>query len=269
MQNIRIANVVMNCPFGQTENNLDKIQFFVSKAYEKQVDVICFPELSVTGYNNQDFVNRFAETIPGESTNFIVNLSKKFNICILAGLIEKNGTFPPYITHIVSYPSGNIHLYRKTHLGPPEKSFFSQGQDLSLFEYKGTRFGIQICYDSHFPEISTHMALSGADLIFFPHASPRGSSQKKFQNWSKHLIARAYDNSVFVAACNQTGSNGIKLNFPGLAIIIDPSGNVINHNIENIEQLIITDLYAESIENVRNNRMKYFLYSRRPELYCK
>ncbi len=67
--------------------------------------------------------------------------------------------------------------------------------------------GIQLCYDAHFPELSTRMAVNGADIIFMPHASPRGTPSQKLTSWLRHLTARAFDNGVFIVACNQNGDN--------------------------------------------------------------
>ena len=125
----------------------------------------------------------------------------------------------------------------------------------------------QLCYEAHFPEISTVMALKGAEIIFMPHASPRGTPSQKLDSWLRHLTARAFDNSVFVIACNQNGDNQRGLKFPGLALIIDPSGAVINKNISGEEGIAIADLKADTLEAVRGHRMRYFLPNRRPEMY--
>ena len=43
----------------------------------------------------------------------------------------------------------------------------------------------------------------------------------------RHLPARAFDNGVFIVACNQTGTNGGGLSFPGVAMVIGPNGRVL------------------------------------------
>ena len=83
----------------------------------------------------------------------------------------------------------------------------------------------------------------------------------------RHLAARAFDNGLFVVACNQIGENDKGLHFPGISMIIGPSGNVIEKNLSNTESLMITDLKSETLIRVREHRMRYFLPNRRPELY--
>ncbi len=113
------------------------------------------------------------------------------------------------------------------------------------------------------------MAVDGADIIFMPHASPRGSSEEKYNSWIRHLRARAFDNSVFIVACNQTGENNAGLSFPGLSIIIDPSGEIIGTYKDINEGVLVVELKNKILEDVRNHKMRYFLPNRRPELYKK
>ena len=59
-----------------------------------------------------------------------------------------------------------------------------------LFDVHGITLGIQLCYDAHFPELSTRMALDGADVIFMPHASPRGTPSKKLDSWTASSVGQ-------------------------------------------------------------------------------
>jgi len=68
-------------------------------------------------------------------------------------------------------------------------------------------------------------------------------------------------------ACNQTGKNNRGLEFPGIAVIIGPSGEVINKDLSGREGIIVANLKAKDLNRVRNHRMRYFLPNRRPELY--
>ncbi len=83
----------------------------------------------------------------------------------------------------------------------------------------------------------------------------------------RHLTARAYDNGVFIVACNQAGNNGRGLEFPGLAVVIGPSGKILKNKTSTREGLLVADLKAGDLTDVRDHRMRYFLPNRRPELY--
>jgi len=196
-----------------------------------------------------------------------VQLAQDHQISILAGLAESEESGNVFASHLVVAPDGTLGVYRKIHIAPPERDVFSPAGTVPLFEISGVKFGIQLCYDAHFPELSTYMAVEGADILFMPHASPRGTPQKKLESWMRHLSARAFDNGVFIVACNQVGKNQKGLDFPGLAVVVGPSGNILTDKTTDRDGMLIVDLMAGDLSEVRDHKMRYFLPNRRPELY--
>jgi N-carbamoylputrescine amidase len=267
MNDIRIATVIMNCPVGQVADNLDRMAAWVAAARKRSADLICFPEMNTTGYSTRDEIKASSETLPGAISQSVLAMAREFKMVILSGLAEADAKGRVFASHPVITPEGVAGTYRKIHIAPPESNVFSAGNTIPLFEIKGVKFGIQLCYDVHFPELSTHMASQGADVIFMPHASPRGTPTQKFNSWMRHLPARAFDNSLYVVACNQTGDNQAGLNFPGLTVILNPSGRIVKKNTGGKEHMIVADLKAEELEKVRGHHMRYFLPNRRPDLY--
>jgi predicted amidohydrolase len=267
MKNIRIAIVISNSPVGKIRQNLDALAMRVKEAKKIDAAIICFPEMNITGYSTRKKIVDSAQFISGSVTNELSELAEKENMIILAGLAEKDEKGRIFAGHLVVTPQGISGVYRKLHIAPPEQRIFSPGRKIPLFEAYGVKFGIQLCYDAHFPELSTRMASKGADIIFFPHASPRGTPEEKFSSWMRHLTARAYDNGLFVVACNQAGENKNGLNFPGIALVIDPSGNVIAKDVSGKENMIIADLKSDALAKVRNHKMRYFLPNRRSDLF--
>ncbi len=267
MKNIRIATVISHSIVGESKKNIASMEKWVLSAKKENADIICFPELNITGYSNREEILNSAEPIPGPSTKVLLKLANINNIVILAGLVEKNKKNRFFVSHIVVKPDGSVGVYRKLHISPPERQVFTPGNEVVLFKTDGLVFGIQLCYDAHFPELSTHMAVQGADLIFIPHASPRGTPEAKYESWMRHLCARAYDNGIFIVACNPTGSNENGLEFAGICVVIGPSGEIIDRDVSGKETMMVTELKARDLEYVRGHRMRYFLPNRRPELY--
>jgi len=267
MQDIRIAAMIFRSVAGDVCRNLEAMVNWIKISKNEGAHVVCFPELSITGYGNIEEIKNTAEPVPGPITRDLSKLAKSQKIVILAGIVEKDEKDHIFSSHLVIKPDGFVGVYRKLHIAPPEKGIFAPGNTIPLFDTKGVKFGIQLCYDAHFPELSTHMAIRGADLIFIPHASPRGTPEEKYRSWMRHLTARAFDNGLFVVACNQTGENEKGLYFPGIAVIIGPSGKVIKKNLSNRESLTVVNLKSKDLDRVREHRMRYFLPNRRPELY--
>lgn len=265
MRDVRVAAVCMASIPGDVEGNLRKTEQFVSEASARGAEIVCFPELSIHGYTLRDQADRFRDQ--EQIVRRIEGLARSERLLILAGLIGTGEYRKPCICQVAAGPEGLIGLYCKTHLSPPEKEVFQPGEELKTYAHKGIAFGIELCYESHFPEISTVLALLGAEILFLPHASPRGTPEEKLQSWLRHLPSRAFDNSVFVVACNQTGGASEGLSFPGVALILDPAGRLIASRAQKEEGMLIADLKADELAETRGHRMKYFLPSRRPELY--
>jgi N-carbamoylputrescine amidase len=267
MKDIRIAAVIFNSAVGQVKNNLDRMLPWIKKAKIQGAALICFPELNVSGYSTDPVIKDSAESIPGPISRQLERMARTEQMVILAGLAEKDESGRIFASHLVVTPSGISGIYRKLHIAPPERAVFSSGNRIPVFGLSGINLSIQLCYDAHFPELATRMAVDGADIIFMPHASPRGTPQKKMASWLRHLTARAFDNSVFIVACNQVGENQKGLDFPGLAVVVGPSGNVLQTEISGREGMLVTDLTAKALSVVRDHKMRYFLPNRRPELY--
>ena len=267
MNDIRIAAVIFNSAVNRTRDNLDRMASWIKLAKDQAAQLICFPELNVSGYSTKPEVKDCAESIPGPVSERLVQMAHENQIVVLAGMAEKDEKGRIFASHLVVTPKSISGTYRKIHIAPPERSIFSPGNSVPLFEVDGVKLGIQLCYDAHFPELSTRMAVNGADIIFMPHASPRGTPTEKLTSWLRHLTARAFDNSVFIVACNLVGENQNGLVFPGLAVVVGPSGKILGKDTTGCEGMLVADLKSDDLSAVRNHRMRYFLPNRRPELY--
>lgn len=266
MHSIRIAAVVFHSPRNQTAANLERMDGWVAAAAREGAGIVCFPEMNITGYGVEADLRAGAEPLSGEIGERLGDLAGRHRTVILAGLAEKGEQGRVYASHVVATPGGELGVYRKLHIAPPEKTVFTAGQDVPVFDAAGVRFGIQLCYDAHFPELATRMALDGAEVIFVPHASPRRTPEEKRASWLRHLPARAFDNGVFIVACNQTGANGAGLAFPGLAMVLGPDGRLIAETAAASEGLLLADLDAARLDDLRRHPMRYFLPQRRPHL---
>jgi N-carbamoylputrescine amidase len=268
MDDLRVAAVVMRSEFGDTRANLKKTENFARAAAEQGADVVCFPELNISGYALKEEVREIAEPLPGPSAREVQRIAGAYGIIILAGIAERLVDGGVAITQIVVSPEREPEVYRKLHLSVGEQAFFRAGNEAPVFRTEKAVFGVQLCYDAHFPELSTAMALRGAEVIFVPHASPPPeTADEKRARWLRYLSARAYDNSIFLVACNQTGEGVAGINFSGVALILDPRGEVIAESSDNEEQMLIAELKAGVLERTRSTRMGFFLTQRRPDMY--
>ncbi len=267
MKSIRVGLVIQKSVVGEFEENLSRSLDSIERAGAQQADFIVFPEMNLTGYMAGPRIQSIARPLDKSWIDSLSTASNRHNITILAGLTELGDNDCIYATQLVISPHAPLTYYRKIHLAPYEAPYFSPGSMVQVFTAQGIRFGIQLCYDAHFPELSTALALKRADVIFIPHASPRGSSTEKHRSWMRHLTARGFDNGVFVAAVNQTGDNRGGLEFPGLALVIGPDGHVISQCVEPKETIHWVDMDLSALSRVRDHKMRYFLPNRRADLF--
>lgn len=270
MKDTRIALVQMNSQFANIESNICKMERFIKEAANKKVEIICFPELCLQGYS-RDKSAYWAEPVPGPSCNRIMEMASRYGMIVVAGLAEKSEDNKPYITQFIAYPDRRYFIYRKTHLGNSEKPYFTPGSELPVLSSEKANLAVEICWDLHFPEVTAILSLKGAEIIFAPHASPSIVSDRR-GIWLKYMTARAYDNAVFIAACNLIGEDGTGHNFCGGALVIDPKGNIVAESFNNREDILIADLDSKVINTIRRResssmRHNFYLECRRPELY--
>jgi len=251
---MRVAASCMRSSPGAIKENLARMEALSCRAAAEGAEIVCFPEFSVTGYVLRNPQGVYAESSYESVLDRIISMAVKHGIVLLAGIIEPFVDGPPAIGQLVAGPEGIMGIHRKTHLSPPEKRSFRPGNRVSVFQ-------------SHFPEISTMMALKGADILFMPHASPRGTPEEKLESWLRHLTGRAFDNALFIAACNSVGESQGGFPFPGVILFLGPAGRVLNKHLGNDEHLLTTTLDFSLLEEIRGHRMKYFLPYRRPDIY--
>ena len=258
MKDTKIALVQMKSKLNDKKSNLEKIKIYIKEAWENHVDIICFPEACINGYGKK--TDPLVGSEIAELTGIFKDIAIDYQITILTGFIEEKFEDSPYITQMINTPDGKVGYYRKSHLGESEIGYFSRGNAIPIFETPTALIGVQICWETHFPELTSIMSLKGAEIIFTPFSSPLKNEKRK-DIWMKYLPARAYDNALFVAACNLDG-----------ALAIDPKGNLIKENFQGLESIIYIELDSNIIGNIKDTKnssmsSRHYMKHRRPELY--
>ena len=69
-----VALAQFPCKTGNKQYNINKMAKLAKQAGNKNVGIIIFPEMSLTGYTIRDLTYEFAEPIPGPSTEKIIKI---------------------------------------------------------------------------------------------------------------------------------------------------------------------------------------------------
>jgi N-carbamoylputrescine amidase len=113
MNDIRIAAVICNAPVNRVKRNLAHMAEWAAEAGRKGVDLLCFPELNVSGYSTRVDLSRSAEAIPGPITEAIAAMARDCGVTILAGLAERGTGRRVHASHVAVSPTGFLGTYRK------------------------------------------------------------------------------------------------------------------------------------------------------------
>src|SRR5690242_21269665 len=128
MKFTRIATTQVNIRHLATEDNLARHLDLIDEAKERDVSLIAFPELSVTGHNGSPDVVREAEAADGRIFQTIAKRAAERSIFVSYGFAELyRGTH--YNTQALVGPSGLIGLQRKVHASHDEFFLFRQAYD--------------------------------------------------------------------------------------------------------------------------------------------
>jgi predicted amidohydrolase len=208
--------------FNDDEGNLMASSEWIRRvATEQKVDLIVFPELCTTGYEcGVRFVD-FAQRIPGPSTNLIAQRASDFGVHGVWHRGEEKVESVLYNAAVLVGPDGDlVGDYRKVHLKGEERLAFRAGFKFPLIETDFGNVGLMLGWDVAFPEVARTYTLDGADLLI---ACANWESPTK--EWRTYLLARAYENTCFVAAANRIGTDAT-LSFCGQSMIVGPRGKV-------------------------------------------
>jgi predicted amidohydrolase len=265
MSRLRIA-MVNFCPvYGDVEANLGAVEQQVRAAAAQGAQLVCFPEMCLTGYASASTILDDTLCMEGGRMQRLGDLSLKTGVAFAVGMPEWEAeSQKAFITQVCCLPDGRMISYRKAHLSQREAKTFQAGDRMVLFDLQSFTFGMQICYDIHFPEYSLAQALAGAQVILVCSASPMGSAQELREGWTKFLPARAYDNGCYVLICNQHGAAPSGLSFSGLAMAFNPHGVLIGES-DRPDVPLLVDVESELV--VQSRQKRPFFQARRPQIY--
>jgi predicted amidohydrolase len=263
MREISVATVQMKPELGQMEDNLIKMSEFIANiASEQPVDLIVFPELITTGYEIGPRFPELAQRVPGPTVNLIAQRASEFGVHVAFGMASKEKVESIlYDTAILIGPDGDlIGQYHKIHLRGEERITFRPGYRLSNFETDFGTVGLMIGWDLAFPEVARSLALEGAELVVVC----ANWEQPHTDEWRTYLLARAYENAVFVAAANRVGEEP-SYTFFGQSSIIGPRGEVYASVDELSEGYAVARV---DLDEVRQHREEtQILQCRQPSAY--
>lgn len=271
---IKVAACIPNVSVADCNFNTERIIANMQAAAERGVEIIAFPELSITSYTCGDlFLQPTLLQQAEASLARIADESMKFPLVAIVGLPVMVGNAIYNCAAVVA--QGEIvglvpKCYTPNYSEFAEDRWFESGRTVEdtylegfaergaffgrnqLFELNGTRFGVEICEDVWTPSPpSTLQALSGAKIIFNLSASPEivGKHDTLRHIVSQHSM-RTHTGYVYVSS--GFGESSADVVFAGNSFIAENGSMLaIGKRFAIDERMIVADIDVEALQNGR------------------
>lgn len=237
---------------GDIDGNLRTLRQGVNAAAELGAQVVVTPELFATGYDP-----RAAWTHDGNAIRDEISVAARdAGVAVVASTVEERSDAAGQRRHIAASffdeAGDEIARIRKRHLFDIERNYFTPADGYSeVFEWRGMRFGMGICYDVEFPEFVRTLAVNGAQILLVPTAvpkSPDGGGALAFsasQSSTLLVPARALENGVAIAYANHCADA-----FTAHSCIVNANGRFVDL-IEDGAGIAVAEISATSIAEAR------------------
>ena len=185
-------------------------------------ELVVLPELCTCGYlfDSREELRVVCEPVPdGKTVRRLMEISRRHQVILIAGVPELEGD-SLYNTAVVLDCGRYVGKYRKQHLSELEKKLFQPGENDGIFQVRGLRLGVQICFDLWFPEVARTQFYQKADL-FCVLANFGGET-----SWQISRI-RAIENLTPLVLCNRVGTEqneSITAGFLGKSTVFGEDG---------------------------------------------
>jgi predicted amidohydrolase len=234
--------------------NIDRAVAWTRRAVaESAAQLVILPETCTTGFTpnvGPEALWDLVDVLPGGLSKAAQQVAAELGIYLVFPTYERGSERGVvYNTAALIGPDGSmLGVYRKTHLFPTERvanrGWSTAGDAPCVIHTPLASIGLTICYDGDFPELYRAEAILGAEIICRPSALLRS-----FEIWELTNRARAYDNHVYIVACNGVGPDAGDNYYFGHSMIVDP----ISHKLaqgRGTQEVVFAELDPDPIKRI-------------------
>lgn len=273
---IRVAAAVPTVKIADVDFNIKKIADLVESAASKGVEILAFPELSVTAYTCGDLFGMpmLAEAAERGVASLAVATSelgiafavgcpvvaegKRYNCAVMISRGRVLGIVPK--THIPNYGEFYERRWFESGARIADRTIRYAGCDVAfgtdlLFDINGVKTGIEICEDLWVPNPpSTALCLKGADVVLNLSASDELIGKHQYV---RTLVAQqsARCRCAYVYSSAGWGESTTDLVFAGNAMVaVDGALKDMDYRFPIRPEMTMADL---DVEKLRNDRLRF------------
>jgi len=253
---LKVAAAQLESHLGDLDANLEHHLEVIAEARRAGVEVLLFPEMSLTGHGAGGEVLRLSIERGDPRLQRLADASG--DMVTIVGIMEEGPAAQFYNTAIALADGRQVFLHRKINLATygrlEDGKHFAQGRYVDTWELGGPwRASVMICADLWNPGLVNLVALHGCTVLFTPISSAVEAVGEEFDNpagW--HLNVRFYGMTygMPLVMANRVGREG-DLRFWGGSCVVDPFGRMLACADGDEETLVIADLDYAAVRRAR------------------
>lgn len=221
---MKIALLQYPIAWADKETNLRLAEEHIA-ALAGKADVAVLPEMFATGFCTDH--PELAETMDGDIIRCLQAAADQSGVAVVGSFIcwsQEPGTRSQDNVRLVNRgfmikPNAPIEIQDKRHLYAHggEDLFFQPAEKRHIFEYKGVKILLLVCYDLRFPVWARNQSGNDYDIILVVANWP----DIRIQYWDALIAARATENQCYIAAVNCVGDDGMGMHYNGHSVAYD------------------------------------------------
>lgn len=238
---MKVTLIQPDLAWQQPEANRSRLARMMDGAGES--DLFVLPETFPSGFLGDQ--GSPSEGMDGPTVAWLREQAAERNAAVTgSAAIEDAGR--RYNRMLFATPRGELHQYDKRHLfgfGGEDRRY-TMGESRTVFEWRGWRINLQVCYDLRFPVWCRNR--DDYDLMLFVANWPA----PRVEAWRCLLRARAIENQAFVVGVNRRGGDGNDLQYLGASSVWDGMGACLVE-MDDKEGAATVELDLEALKELR------------------
>ncbi|MBO7457715.1 MAG: nitrilase family protein [Paludibacteraceae bacterium] len=187
------------------------------RAISGRADIAVVPEMFHTGFCT-DRPGLADEWLTGATSQALQQMADTYNLAIVGSMmVTDKGKL--YNRGFMFRPSDTPQYYDKHHLyaSGGEAEFFTPGNERKIFEFRGVKIRLAVCYDLRFPVWLRQDKHNMYDILIVVACWPT----VRIQYWDVLLPARTAENHCYTVAVNMVGTDGLQMDYVGHSVAYD------------------------------------------------
>jgi len=231
----------VNTTVGDLDGNVERLTSWSARATEAGADIVCFPELAITGYPPEDLVlrPRFVE----DNLEALEELARRTaaGCAVLAGFVDASARGMHNAAGLLQGGSvaARYHKVKLPNYGVfDEKRYFAPGEAACTVRVASSDLGVSVCEDAWQPG-PPFDAYSRVPIVVNINGSPyhRGKSDERL----RICADRARETGAWIVYVNAVGGQD-ELVFDGGSMVVSPEGDLEHHAAMFEEDLLVVEL---------------------------